>query len=68
MINNTEKEPAQSANCTSSNKKTNYCYDSTETLVCQALEFAKLATELGAEITYKDGVFVIEPRGEQNEQ
>jgi hypothetical protein len=67
-MDNKIKEPAQSANCTSSTKeKSIYEYDNTEPVICQALKFAKLATELGADITYQSGVFVIEPRvGDNN--
>lgn len=64
MNNTKEKEPDTAGTVTSSNKKSIYKYDNTEPIICQALKFAKLATELGAEITYKDGVFVI---GECNE-
>lgn len=70
----TEKEPDTAGTVTSSKEdqmkifKTNcYQYDNTEPIICQALKFAKLAAELGAEITYKDGVFVINPKaGDHN--
>lgn len=70
----TEKEPDTAGTVTSSKEdqmkifKTNcYQYDNTEPIICQALRLAKLATELGAQITYNDGVFVIDPKaGECN--
>lgn len=68
METNKIKEPAQSANCTSSNKKTNYKYDNTNTLVCQTIEFTKLAMKLGVDIAYIDNALVINLRaGDRNE-
>lgn len=75
MNNTKEKEPDTAGTVTSSKEdqmkifKTNcYQYDNTEPIICQALKFAKLAAELGAQITYNDGVFVIDPKaGECNE-
>lgn len=63
----TEKEPDTAGTVTSSKSKSIYEYDNTEPIICQALKFAKLATELGAEITYNDGVFVVDPKaGDHN--
>ena len=63
MNNIIEKEPNTAGTVTSSNKKSIYEYDNTEPIICQALKFAKLATEQGADITYESGVFVITPIG-----
>lgn len=71
MNNTKEKEPDTAGTVTSSKEdqmkifKTNcYQYDNTEPIICQALKFAKLATELGAEITYN----IIDPKaGDRNE-
>lgn len=63
MNNIKEKEPDTAGTVTSSNKKSIYEYDNTEPIICQALKFAKLATEQGADITYESGVFVITPTG-----
>lgn len=65
-MDNKIKEPAQSANCTSSSKKTNYYYGSTNTLVCQAIEFTKLTMKLGVDIAYTDNALVIKLRGDSN--
>lgn len=68
MNNIKEKEPDTAGTVTSSNKKSIYKYDNTEPIICQALKFAKLATEQGADITYESGVFIIDPKaGECNE-
>ncbi len=68
MNNIIEKEPDTAGTVTSSKSKSIYEYDNTEPIICQALKFAKLAAELGAQITYNDGVFVIDPKaGECNE-
>ena len=68
MNNTKEKEPDTAGTVTSSKSKFIYKYNNTEPIICQALKFAKLAAELGAQITYNDGVFVIDPKaGECNE-
>ena len=66
MNNIKKKEPDTAGTVTSSKSKSIYEYDNTEPIICQALKFAKLAAELGAQITYNDGVFVIDP-GKCNE-
>lgn len=60
-----EPAPAE-ADTSSGTQNILHLHDSTESIICQALKYGKMAAETGATITHSDGVFIVAPRvGEQ---
>ena len=52
-----EKDPAAAGTATESTRKSNYNYDNTEPLICQALKIGALAAEPGSTAKYGGSVY-----------